>query len=194
MIGRMHLFVILAIGGILFWSSFVNYIIFSESYTQSWLSYFMKSPFPRLSAYCAVPENKELAKSQSLEGKMMNGNGAWKLHKLVIAIRHGDRTKLHSIPETIDTFDNTYTKSTDEYLEPSAVEHLTALANRKSIELSTIESSYTIDRKNEYVLQTLINPELSVNRDEELGLGHLTSRGYKQHLVVCIYTYINTMI
>ena len=38
----MHLFVILAIGGILFWSSFVNYIIFSESYTQSWLSYFMK--------------------------------------------------------------------------------------------------------------------------------------------------------
>ena len=55
---------------------------------------------------------------------------------------------------------------------------------RSVLKIKTIEPSDLVRQKDEYILKTLSNPELLEKGDFDLDIGHLTTRGVKQHLMI----------
>ena len=97
-------------------------------------------------------------------------NGDWVLHRVLIIIRHGDRSSMHSIHEGSNSTDIKVTESR-KYLAPKALEY--------KGQLSAIRVRALSDGN----VKVALSPEsLFQTSDYELLPGKLTTTGFMQHV------------
>ena len=119
---------------------------------------------PRLKNYCSVHPYKE-----DKEGKF-EGSDKWRLNHIVVNIRHGDRSAIHSMPNSYNKL-RQYEHSSPHYLDPRAVNYIPRFS---SFQLAPITSGLLPDALNETVVFR--------NSDYLLSPGLLTTRGFMQHV------------
>lgn len=132
----------------------------------------------RLIKYCSIDEfNGE-------EGKYLDTNN-FEMKALVITLRHGDRSAIHSIPgkytPSIDKIDKDSTSSS--YLYDSNVSQYTSSVNQFVIVPMSENGHFDHDKiESVSFMDALDSPSLFGRSDMTLPQGQLTSTGFMQHI------------
>ena len=118
------------------------------------------------------------------EGPTFPGSKDWKLHHLLINIRHGDRSSIHNIPSAEKLEDQVKTNSI-EFLSYSALEYFPKLNSFAIKPIGTQDQVVKGD-----LLDALNTSTIFVSSDSNLAPGILTTRGFMQVKVISFISLI----